>query len=66
MNGGMQCSNPVAAIRRRVPPLQYMKSRFNKDILARCPSLTALYRACPFLTNGHVETIFAAGEQRAE
>ena len=26
----------------------------------RCPSLEAVHRACPFLTNGHVETIFAA------
>lgn len=44
-----------------MPQLQYKQTRFNKDILARCPSLTALYKACPFLTNGHVETIFAAG-----
>ncbi len=44
----------------RLPELHYAKSRFNKDILARCPSLTAVYRTCPLLTNGHVETIFAA------
>ena len=29
-------------------------------IVHRCPGLAAVYRACPFLTNGHVETIFAA------
>lgn len=44
----------------RVPHLQYRKSSFMEDIVDRCPSLAAVYRACPLLTNGHVETIFAA------
>lgn len=43
-----------------MPHLQYKSDSFIKDIVARCPSLTAVYKACPFLTNGHVETIFAA------
>lgn len=44
----------------RVPHLQYSKDGIIARIVHQCPGLAAVYRACPFLTNGHVETIFAA------
>ena len=35
-------------------------TRFNKGVLSRCPTINSPYRPFPFLTNGHVETIFAS------
>lgn len=43
-----------------VPDMQSSPTRFNTAVLSRCPSLYALYEPLPFLTNRHVETIFAA------
>jgi hypothetical protein len=42
------------------PALTYQKTRFNESVLSRMPTLRSLYKPLPFLTNGHVETIFAA------
>ena len=44
----------------RAPHLQYSRDGLIARIVHQCPGLAAIYRACPFLTNGHVETIFAA------
>lgn len=35
-------------------------TKFNKGVLSRCPTINSPYRPFPFLTNGHVETIFAS------
>lgn len=42
------------------PKLSYQSTKFNEGILSRIPTLRSLYKPLPFLTNGHVETIFAA------
>lgn len=42
------------------PKLSYQATKFNEGVLSRIPSLRSLYKPLPFLTNGHVETIFAA------
>ncbi len=38
---------------------------FNKGVLSRCPTVNSQYQAWPFLTNGHVETIFASKTRRS-
>lgn len=43
-----------------VPDMQSSPTAFNTAVLSRCPSLYAPYVPLPFLTNRHVETIFAA------
>ena len=40
-------------------------TEFNKGVLSRCPTINAPYQAWPFLTNGHVETIFASKTRRS-
>ncbi|KXZ45822.1 hypothetical protein GPECTOR_50g616 [Gonium pectorale] len=42
------------------PGLQYAPTEFNKRVLSACPSLHLPYEPLPFMTNPHVETIFAA------
>lgn len=42
------------------PKLTYQSTKFNEGILSRIPTLRSPYKPLPFLTNGHVETIFAA------
>lgn len=42
------------------PQLQYASTPFNERVLSACPALREPYRPLTFLTNGHVETIFAA------
>lgn len=42
------------------PKLSYQPTKFNEGALSRMPTLRSLYKPLPFLTNGHVETIFAA------
>jgi predicted alpha/beta-fold hydrolase len=44
----------------RRPEIVMAASGFNDSILSQCPTLLEVYNAFPFLTNGHVETIFAA------
>lgn len=44
----------------RLPDLRYQRTKLNQAIMKACPSLSSIYSACPFLTNCHVETIFAA------
>lgn len=44
----------------RLPDLRYQRTKLNQAIMKACPSLSSMYSACPFLTNCHVETIFAA------
>jgi len=51
------------ALRRRTglePAVTMTPTESNKAILAECPSLTQPYKVAPWLTNPHVETIFAA------
>ena len=40
-------------------------TQFNKGVLSRCPTINTPYQAWPFLTNGHVETIFASKTRRS-
>ena len=40
-------------------------TQFNKGVLSRCPTINAPYIPFPFLTNGHVETIFASKTRRS-
>ena len=40
-------------------------SAFNRGVLSRCPTINSPYQAWPFLTNGHVETIFASKTRRS-
>eukprot|EP00798_Chlamydomonas_sp_ICE-L_P012968 gene12968-12789_t len=55
----------VDAFRKTAPPKVHMEqSEFNKAVVDECPTLTAPYRPFPFITNGHVETIFAAKFRR--
>lgn len=49
-----------AGRRGQVPFLQWQKNSFNAAVLSRCPTLRSKYNTPPFLSNGHVETIFAA------
>jgi hypothetical protein len=42
------------------PKLSYQKTKFNEAVLSRMPALRTPYQPLPFLTNGHVETIWAA------
>ena len=42
------------------PALTYQPTELNNALLSRMPTLRALYKPLTFLTNGHIETIFAA------
>ncbi|KAG2502252.1 hypothetical protein HYH03_000738 [Edaphochlamys debaryana] len=42
------------------PKLQFTPTEFNTRVLGACPSLNLPYEPFPFMTNPHVETIFAA------
>jgi hypothetical protein len=42
------------------PLVSCQPNAFNTGVLSRMPTLRSLFRPLPFLTNGHVETIFAA------
>ena len=42
------------------PTISCQPTAFNVGVLARMPTLRSAYRPLMFLTNGHVETIFAA------
>lgn len=42
------------------PRVVCQPTAFNRGVLSRMPTIRALYRPLLFLTNGHVETIFAA------
>eukprot|EP00195_Chlamydomonas_chlamydogama_P007473 CAMPEP_0202906248 /NCGR_PEP_ID=MMETSP1392-20130828/37919_1 /ASSEMBLY_ACC=CAM_ASM_000868 /TAXON_ID=225041 /ORGANISM="Chlamydomonas chlamydogama, Strain SAG 11-48b" /LENGTH=633 /DNA_ID=CAMNT_0049594653 /DNA_START=364 /DNA_END=2265 /DNA_ORIENTATION=- len=44
----------------RKPNVQMQPTPFNQAVMARCPAFYEPYRPMPFLTNPHVETIFAA------
>lgn len=46
------------------PALQMAPTPFNRAVVAQCPTLHEPYVPLPFLTNGHVETIFAAKTRR--
>lgn len=46
------------------PALQMADTGFNRAVLSRCPTINQVYRPFPFLTNCHVETIFAAKFRR--
>lgn len=56
-----------ASIRRKSSPSQITAdpTQFNKGVLSRCPTINSVYRPFPFLTNGHVETIFASKTRRS-
>jgi hypothetical protein len=47
-----------------LPVITMIQNEFNKRVMSLCPSLNAPYKPVPFLTNGHVETIFAAWFRR--
>ena len=51
-----------ATVRRKanVSQITTEPTHFNKGVLSRCPTINSPYRPFPFLTNGHVETIFAS------
>ena len=51
-----------ATVRRKanVSEITSEPTEFNKGVLSRCPTINSPYRPFPFLTNGHVETIFAS------
>lgn len=51
-----------ATVRRKatVSEITTEATQFNKGVLSRCPTINSPYRPFPFLTNGHVETIFAS------
>lgn len=40
------------------------RTSFNKGVLSRCPTINSVYQTWPFLSNGHVETIFASKLRR--
>lgn len=40
------------------------RTSFNKGVLSRCPTINSAYQTWPFLSNGHVETIFASKLRR--
>jgi hypothetical protein len=42
------------------PSVSCQLTNFNNVVLSRMPSLRELYKPLLFLTNGHIETIFAA------
>ena len=44
----------------RTPTLSYQPTKFNEGVMSRMPTLKEVYKPMLFLTNGHVETIFAA------
>ena len=56
-----------ASIRRktRLSEITAEPSAFNRGVLSRCPTINSPYQAWPFLTNGHVETIFASKTRRS-
>ena len=43
-----------------LPQVFMSATRFNKEVLQRCTVIHTPYRPTPFLTNRHIETIFAA------
>ena len=49
----------------RLSEITTQPNDFNKGVLSRCPTIKAPYQAWPFLTNGHVETIFASKTRRS-
>ena len=42
----------TAKRRSRLPEVSMQQSEFNRAVLSRCPTLNAVYRVLPFLTNG--------------
>ena len=56
-----------ASVRRKASPaaMSAEPTQFNKGVLSRCPTINSPYRPFPFLTNGHVETIFASKTRRS-
>lgn len=48
-----------------LPKIYTAQTDFNTSVLKRCPTLNSPYRPTPFLSNGHVETIFAARSRTA-
>ena len=56
-----------ATVRRKadVSEITTEPTQFNKGVLSRCPTINSPYRPFPFLTNGHVETIFASKTRRS-
>lgn len=56
-----------ASARRKahVSEITTQPTQFNKGVLSRCPTINSPYKPFPFLTNGHVETIFASKTRRS-
>ena len=56
-----------ANVRRKASPsaISADTTQFNKGVLSRCPTINSPYKPFPFLTNGHVETIFASKTRRS-
>ncbi|KAL3132673.1 hypothetical protein ABBQ32_009191 [Trebouxia sp. C0010 RCD-2024] len=55
------------SVRRKakVSEVTTQPTQFNKGVLSRCPTINSPYKPFPFLTNGHVETIFASKTRRS-
>lgn len=56
-----------SSVRRKakVSEVTNQQTQFNKGVLSRCPMINSPYKPFPFLTNGHVETIFASKTRRS-
>lgn len=51
-------------VRHKAATLQIGSSAFQQAVLEHCPTINTAYTTYPILTNGHIETIFAAKARR--